>query len=217
MKIYYLLLVLLGMQTAQLANAQCAVVVNTTAICTKDTLSATVFSPVYELQWKRNGTVVHTSNAAENKYGEIVAGGNGLGGNANQLYYPNKIFVDDTGNVYVADWGNNRIQKWAQGATAGITVPDSYGSATCVFVDKGGNIYFPDDYDKGQVKKLAPGATTSVIVAGSGTTGSGADQLSYITDLFVDDTGNIYIADYSNYRVQKWAPGATSGNDRCRR
>ena len=98
----------------------------------QDTLSATVSSPVYELQWKRNGTVVHTSNAAENKYGLIVAGGNGIGKNANQLENPGKIFVDDTGNIYVADTYNNRIQKWVPGLLAGLLYPTPMVCYLCV-------------------------------------------------------------------------------------
>jgi DNA-binding beta-propeller fold protein YncE len=34
-----------------------------------------------------------------------------MGSNANQLSYPNNFTVDATGNIYVADGVNNRIQK----------------------------------------------------------------------------------------------------------
>jgi hypothetical protein len=35
--------------------------------------------------------------------GTTVAGGNGMGSNANQLYIPNNFIVDTTGNIYIAD------------------------------------------------------------------------------------------------------------------
>ena len=64
--------------------------------------------------------------------GEVVAGGNGSGEAPNQL---NSLFggllVDATGNVYVSDQYNYRIQKWAPGASEGITIAggNGWGSA----------------------------------------------------------------------------------------
>ena len=53
---------------------------------------------------------------------KTVAGGNGRGSAANQLSSPRGIFVDSQGNLFIADEVNSRIQKWALGATLGITV-----------------------------------------------------------------------------------------------
>ena len=53
----------------------------------------------------------------------IVAGGNGNGAAANQLSDPCGVYVSSqSGTVYVADTGNNRIQKWTSNATFGITI-----------------------------------------------------------------------------------------------
>ncbi|CAF4890938.1 unnamed protein product, partial [Rotaria sp. Silwood1] len=53
----------------------------------------------------------------------IVAGRtNESGSTAEYLSLPYDIYVDATGNaVYVANSGNNRIQKWTKGAREGIT------------------------------------------------------------------------------------------------
>ncbi len=48
-----------------------------------------------------------------------VAGGNGIGSAANQLYYPYGGAVSSSGGVYVADTDNFRIQFWGVGATQG--------------------------------------------------------------------------------------------------
>ena len=58
----------------------------------------------------------------------VVAGGNGQGSqNLNQLWNPMGFFIDTAGNIYIADSRNNRIQKWAPGATEGVTVAGGNG------------------------------------------------------------------------------------------
>ena len=44
--------------------------------------------------------------------GEIIIGGNGKGEEMNQLAFPKGLAVDLQGNLYVADSGNHRIQKY---------------------------------------------------------------------------------------------------------
>lgn len=50
--------------------------------------------------------------------GVVVAGGNGAGLAANQLYYPFSVFVDRAGYLYVADAHNQRIQKFPPNSTS---------------------------------------------------------------------------------------------------
>jgi DNA-binding beta-propeller fold protein YncE len=53
----------------------------------------------------------------------VVSGGNGNRNGADQLSNPNGVFISKkTGAVYIADTGNNRIQKWMPNARSGITV-----------------------------------------------------------------------------------------------
>ncbi len=55
-----------------------------------------------------------------------VAGGNGNGAAANQLYHPNSLCVSQkTGALYIADTYNHRIQLWNVGSTQGITIAGS--------------------------------------------------------------------------------------------
>ncbi|CAF1624411.1 unnamed protein product [Adineta ricciae] len=156
---------------------------------------------------------------------ETVAGdSNGSSGvTAGLLYYPYGVYVDSAGNVYVADTYNSRIQKWAPGATSGITVAgDSGGSfgiaagllyyADGVYVDSAGNMYVADNRNS-RIQKWAPGATSGITVAGdsNGSSGVTAALLHYPFGVYVDSAGNVYVADTYNHRIQKWAPGATSG------
>ena len=79
------------------------------------------------------------SNSTSSTNGIIVAGGNGSGSNVNQLRSPTGIAFDSDGNMYVADNGNERIQKFfakpsiviAPGQTIGtvsISLPSSGSS-----------------------------------------------------------------------------------------
>ncbi len=54
-----------------------------------------------------------------------------------------------------------------------------------------------------------PGA--GLTVAGGNGQGAAANQLNEGLAVAVDAAGNVYVADANNYRVQRWAPGATSG------
>jgi DNA-binding beta-propeller fold protein YncE len=63
--------------------------------------------------------------------GTTVAGGYGAGSGSHQLNYPTGVKVSKkTGAIYIADWGNNRIQRWQPGATEGVTIAgDPYGTS----------------------------------------------------------------------------------------
>jgi hypothetical protein len=52
---------------------------------------------------------------------------------------------------------------------------------------------------------------TGVIVAGTTSSGSNANQLDQPSCLYIDDNNTLYICDYNNHRIQKWVQGATSG------
>jgi hypothetical protein len=187
--------------------------------CAGTLISASSNETPITLQWNLNGAAAQTVHTTYDGNATTVAGGNGFGGNANQLYSPAGVFVDAAQNVYVADQFNGRVQKWALGATTGVTVAGSstVGSADNqldhpihVLVDAAGNVYVSDQNNQ-RVQKWAPGATTGVTVAGGNGQGSAANQLFKPQGIAFDAAGNLYIADSGNHRVQKWGPGATSG------
>ena len=57
----------------------------------------------------------------------LLAGGDGFGYGPTQLDEPGKIDIDTQGNLYIADTGNHRIQKWEHGGLSGTTVAGGNG------------------------------------------------------------------------------------------
>jgi sugar lactone lactonase YvrE len=155
-----------------------------------------------------------------------VAGGNGTGTAAFQLNTPSGIFVDSSGNLYVSDGGNGRIQKFPAGSTSatnGITVAGGNGVGTAgnqlvangIYVDRSGYIYVADFYNE-RIIRFPPGSTSDTLgitVAGGNGQGAAANQLNDPYSVYVDASGNIYVADRNNNRVQKFPAGSTSATN----
>ena len=159
--------------------------------------------------------------------GNGTAGYSGDGGPATsaQLNGPEVVALDSAGNLYIAEYYNNRVRKVA--ATTGIITTvagngtQNYSgdggpatsaalwSPTGVAVDSANNLYIAD-FGNHRVRKVA--ATTGIIttVAGNGTQGYSGDgglatsaELADPTHVVLDSVGNLIIADPGNNRVRK--------------
>lgn len=156
-------------------------------------------------KWEAGATAVIT-----------VAGGNGAGANGNQLNTPTCVWVDADQNIYVMDSFNNRIQKWENGTPQGTTVAGGNGEGAALNqFNKPGGFYFRNnafyivDAGNNRVIKWVLGETSGTLVAG-GSYGNAADQLANPTvngAIYVDENESLYVTDYMNNRVQKFAIG----------
>ncbi|CAF4615340.1 unnamed protein product [Rotaria socialis] len=147
--------------------------------------------------------------------GVVVAGNNGAGSAANQFSTPYGSFIDQNGTLYVADYGNHRVQMWPAGATSGITVAGitgSYGSSLmhlnypdAVIVDNNGYIYIADSVNNRIMKWTTNYTIGGVCVVGCTTiAGSSPTHLNSPRDIRFDPSGNIYVSDQGNNRIQKF-------------
>jgi DNA-binding beta-propeller fold protein YncE len=129
------------------------------------------------------------------------------GSDIGQLNYPAGVAVDSSGNVYVADQYNNRIQKFS--STGGyLTQWGSYGSGDGQFnypegvaVDSSGNVYVSDTYNH----RIQMFSSTGGYLTQWGSYGSGDGQFYNPWSVAVDSSGNVYVADEYNHRIQKFS------------
>src|SRR5574341_775338 len=154
---------------------------------------------------------VQIFNRATRAYQTTLSIGGGSGNN--QFDWPGDVAVDSAGNIYVADELNSRVQKFNSSLvyvrTFGTTdVPyltDNYhyNMPYGVAVDADGNIGIVEDERRGHrfIKLDASGAPQFTIGV-AGVTGSDEAHFANPRGVAVDASGNIYIADSSNHRVQ---------------
>jgi sugar lactone lactonase YvrE len=136
-------------------------------------------------------------------------------GTAASFTQPVAIAIDHfSGNLFVAEWGNNRITKIIpQGGIGAVStfasLPGGFVHLSGIALDASGNIY-ATDYSNPRVHKITPGGTMSIL-AGSGSPGSDDDigaAASFRTPggLAVDASGNVYVADFGNNKIRKITP-----------
>ena len=180
---------------------------------------------------------VSTSGVITTVAGNGFGAGNGKGGYGGdggsaisaELYDPEGVAVDASGNLFIADYLNNRIRKVntsgiittvAGNGTKGYS--GDGGSAdsaelrgpTGVAVDSIGNLFIAD-YLNNRIRKVSNNGVITT-VAGNGF-GAGNGQGRYSGDggsadsaelnnpygVAVDASGNLFIADYNNSRIRE--------------
>ena len=161
-----------------------------------------------------DGTIMTLAGAGSTHAGND----NGLGVAAT-FFQPWGVAVDNNGNLYVGDVGNDEIRKITPaglvttlagnpngGDADGMGTNASFGMPYGVTVDGNGNVYFAD-YVNNKIKKITPlGLVTTI--AGTGAVGSqdGPGKkatFNHPVGISVDGSGNIYVADGLNYKVRK--------------
>jgi hypothetical protein len=124
---------------------------------------------------------------------------------------PIGIEVDSAGSIYVADINNCRVQKFNSnrayqmtfGITGGCGTSHSEVSAEDVAVDAQGRVYVSGWNDRVQVFDSNGAYLTTI----GGAWGSNTNQFRGAAGVDVDSQGNVYVSDFENARVQKFAPG----------
>jgi sugar lactone lactonase YvrE len=155
-----------------------------------------------------------------------TSSGDGGPASAANVCFPNRLAVDQSGNLYLIDSGRIReittdglIQTVAGGGTSsadGVQATTVSLRAFALSLDLDGSLYISEADTSSlfrsvpsSIRKVTPDGVIATIVANavSGFSGDGGPassaQLSAPGPIAVDSEGNLYIADYLNNRIRK--------------
>ncbi len=124
------------------------------------------------------------------------------------LYWIYDLAVDSSGNMYGVNWDDNAVHKYSSDGTSmpGIYVPGPDDLA----IDSLGNIFvseghaeqheFPGDH---RIQKFSANRSLLTEFGGYGT---GDGQFNYPRGIAIAPSGDVYVADSGNNRIQKFTP-----------
>jgi hypothetical protein len=128
------------------------------------------------------------------------------------VYDPSGIAVDGSGDVYVADTGNDRIEKydssgnfllkWGMTGTSDNQLRSPMGLA----IDGSGNVWVAD-YSNNKVKEFSSSGTWIRTIGGA--SGSADGLFKNPTDLDFDSDGTLWVLDKGNNRFQRFTATGT--------
>jgi sugar lactone lactonase YvrE len=158
--------------------------------------------------------------------GGSVGGFSGDGGPASQaqINEATGLAVDSAGNIYIADYANNRVRKLTVstgiiGTIAGTGMPGFSGDGGAaidaelhgpysIAVDRNGNVYVAD-YFNCRIREVSSSNGQINTIAGNGICGFAGDgvpatsaSIGEIFGIALDSQGNVYLADNGNNRVR---------------
>ena len=137
------------------------------------------------------------------------AAGNGIrGAQPQMLNSPNGIFVDIKLSLYVADCGNNRIQRFQFGQDKGITIPVNGTTGIIPLRCPNGITQDADCYlfvtDHSNHRIVGQGPTEFRCLVGCSEQTSVPSQLQSPRSLAFDSDGNIFVSDMDGGRIQQF-------------
>ncbi|CAF1575826.1 unnamed protein product, partial [Adineta steineri] len=153
--------------------------------------------------------VKRSLNDSEMTSNRVAAGTGNKGNDSNQLNQPHGIFVDVNLDLYVADCLNKRVQLFQSGESNGITVA-GYASLkptitlhwpTGIILDAEKYLFIVDQLSSRIVGSSLNGFRCLVGCYGGG---GQSNKLSGPLSLSFDRSGNMFVTDTSNHRIQKF-------------
>jgi sugar lactone lactonase YvrE len=150
---------------------------------------------------------------AQEEYTPIVMWGSEGEGDG-QFAWLESVDTDSSGNVYVVDMDNERVQKFtsdgqfiSKWGTDGGAIGE-FRKPAGLAIDASDNVYVTDQ-GNGRVQKFT---SDGQFIAAWGTTGDGTSQFSEPEGIDVDSSGHVYVADTGNNRVEVFVVDAASSN-----
>ena len=145
-------------------------------------------------------------------------------GSAARFSNPTGVAVDGSGNVYVADKGNNKIRKVTPagevstlagngltGSSDGLGSSATFYQPAGVAVDSSGNVYVAELVNQ-TIRRITPAGLVSTLAGSASQIGSSdgtgsAARFWQPAGVAVDGSGTIYVAESGNNTIRKITPG----------
>jgi hypothetical protein len=132
--------------------------------------------------------------------------------NFSALFDPRSLFVTITGEIFIGNGVNSRVEKSTLNATQSIIVMNDSAHCFGIFIDINYNLYCVMQSQHKVIKKSLNNTTDPTItVAGNGSSGSLPNMLRAPWGIFVDTNFDLYVADTDNHRIQLFKPGELNG------
>jgi DNA-binding beta-propeller fold protein YncE len=129
------------------------------------------------------------------------------GSGQGQFSSPLAVAPDSSANIYVADLGNNRIEKFdskgaylLQWGSSGTNF-GQFNGPSGLALDSAGNVYVAD-VNNNRIQKFN---STGAFITQWGGLGSNPGQFSLPTGLAIDASDSVFVADFGNSRIQKFS------------
>jgi len=162
---------------------------------------------------------VDTTGKISTVAGKGISGYSGDGGQATaaEMWFPQAVIADSSGNLFIADQGNNVIRKVdSSGNISTFSADPNFGGGLSFMAfDSAGTLYVADAGACTVWKLDSSGVATDVagvpFVCGYNGDNIQATsaQLNQPYGVTFDAAGNLYIGDYGNNRVRMVNPGGT--------
>ena len=167
-----------------------------------------IYESVYCSVGLQHKVVKQSANDSPNT--TVMIAGNGTqGAGSNMLDNPRGIFVDTRLNLYVAECGNHRIQFFGPGQSNGTTVMGNRSNQSIallcpnsVILDADGHL-FVAEYTLRRIIGWGPSGYQCIASCNSSSI-SNPTLLAGPYALSFDIYGNLYVADYSSNRIEKF-------------
>jgi streptogramin lyase len=128
-----------------------------------------------------------------------------------QFFNPKGIDSDNYGNIYVADTGNNRIQKisnsgvflakWGSKGTGN----GQFSGPVSIALDASNNVYVVDSSTNSKIDRVQKFDSLGKFLFTWGQSGTGQSQFNNASNIAVDKNGYVYVSDLGNSRIQKFS------------
>ena len=182
----------------------------------------------FTYQWQFNGTNLPNTSIITTVAGIGSAAYSGDGGPATNasLSYPSDVVLDASGDLFIADTGNNVIRKVSTNGIVttvagngtngysgdgGAAISASLNLPTGVTLNAFGNLLIAD-FSNQRIRKVSTNGIITT-VAGNGTNSYSGDggaatnaSLFYPDGVALDPLSNVFIADRNNSRIREVSP-----------